>query len=70
MFSYRESHQDAQAAAALERIRARRAANLEAQQKQVEEWYRSSFRAKPELGALQELTRLLRGSGGRRRGGE
>ncbi len=70
MFCYRESHQDAQAAAALERIRTRRPANLEAQQKQVEEWYRSSFRSKPELGALQDLTRMLRGPGGRRRGGE
>ncbi len=70
MFCYRESHQDAQAAAAMDRIRARRSANLEAQQKQVEDWYRSSFRTQPELAALQELTRLLRGIGRGRRGGE
>ncbi len=70
MFCYRESHQDAQATAAMERIRARRSANLEAQEKQVADWYRSSFRTQPELAALQELTRLLRGSGLGRRGGE
>ena len=68
MFCYRESHQDTQATAAAERIRAfGRAANLEVQEKQVEDWYRSNFRTQPEFNALQELTRLLRGTGGRRR---
>jgi tetratricopeptide (TPR) repeat protein len=73
MFCYRESHQDTQAAAAAKRIHAfasSRSANPEAQQTQVEAWYQSSFRSRPELSALQELTRLLRGPGGRRRGGE
>jgi tetratricopeptide (TPR) repeat protein len=73
MFSYRESRQPAKAAEAAERIKAfsdRHSVNsLETQQKLVEEWYGATFRTQPELNTLQDLTRLIRGSGGRQRGG-
>ena len=39
--------------------------NLDAQKKQVDEWYRTTFRTQTELNALRELSRL---AGGRRRG--
>ena len=35
---------------------------------QVPWWYRTTFRTQPELNALQELTKLVRGAGFRRRG--
>lgn len=44
--------------------------NLDAQKGQVDEWYRTTFRTQPELAALQELSRLVRGGGGGRRRGE
>ena len=74
MFCYQESHLPAKAAEAAARIdsaAARHSAvNPEAQRKQVEEWYRTTFRAQPEVNALQELSRLLRGSSARQRAGE
>jgi len=74
MFCYQESRQPAKAAEAGERIHAfssRRArGNGDAERKQVEDWYRTTFRAQPEVNALQELSRLLRNSPGRQRGGE
>ncbi|SPF54465.1 hypothetical protein SBA4_640025 [Candidatus Sulfopaludibacter sp. SbA4] len=40
---------------------------MDAQKKQVDDWYRTTFRAQAELNALQELSRLV-GGAGRRRG--
>jgi tetratricopeptide (TPR) repeat protein len=74
MFCYLESRLPAKAAEAAQRIGAfssrHSAENVEAQKNQVEEWYRTTFRTQRELDALQELSRLLRGSSFRRRGGE
>jgi tetratricopeptide (TPR) repeat protein len=72
MFSYQESKQPAKAVEAAGKISAfaarRGAADTEAQNKQVEAWYRGAFRTEAELNALQELSRILRGAaGGRRR---
>jgi hypothetical protein len=74
MFCYQESRLPAKAAEAAQRIGAfssrHSAENVEAQKNQVEEWYRTTFRTQKELDALQELSRLLRGSSFRRRSGE
>jgi len=72
MFCYQESGAPAKAAEAGERISAyssrRSLGSVDTQKKQVDEWYRTKFRAQTELNALQELSQLLRGGGGRRRG--
>ena len=74
MLCYQESHNAAKASEAAERVSAygsrRGGANAAAQKQKVEEWYRTTFRTQPALAALEELTRLVRGSSPRRRGGE
>jgi len=73
-YCYRESGAAAKATEAAGRISAyfsrHSLSNLEAQKRQVDEWYRTTFRTQAEPAALQELTRLVRGGGGggRRRG--
>jgi tetratricopeptide (TPR) repeat protein len=71
MFCYREMRLESQAAEAEARITAftarRRAADAENQKQQVEDWYRTVFRTRPEYTALQELSLLVRGGTGRRR---
>jgi tetratricopeptide (TPR) repeat protein len=74
MFCDRESNLPAKAAEAEARIdsyssRGSRG-NVEAQKKQVDEWYRTTFRTQTEVQALQELSRLVRGSFSRQPGGE
>src|ERR1019366_1206227 len=72
IFCYQESGTPAKAAEAVERINAYSSrhslGNVDTQKKQVDEWYRTTFRAQTELHALQELSRLVGGGGGRRRG--
>jgi hypothetical protein len=67
MFCYQESDTPAKTAEAGERIRAYSSrhsrGNVDTQKKQVDEWYRTRFRAQTELNALQELSRLVRGGG-------
>jgi len=71
MFCYQESGAPAKAAEARARIDAyasrRSLGSVDAQKKQVDDWYRTTFRAQAELNALQELSRLV-GGAGRRRG--
>jgi len=71
-FCYQESGAPAKAAEAAERINAwssrHSLGSVETQKKQVDEWYRTAFRAQTELNALQELSRLVGGGAGRRRG--
>lgn len=72
MFSYQESGAPAKAAEAAERINAfssrHSLGGVDTQKKQVDEWYRITFRAQTELTALQELSRLVNGGGGSQRG--
>ena len=69
MFCYQESGTPAKAAEAGERINAYSSrhslGSVDTQKKQVDEWYRTTFRTQTELNALRELSRL---AGGRRRG--
>ena len=69
MFCYQESGTPAKAAEAGERINAYSSRHslgiVDTQKKQVDEWYRTTFRTQTELNALRELSRL---AGGRRRG--
>ena len=71
-FCYQESGAPAKAAEAAARVNAwftrRSLGNMDTQKKQVDEWYRTTFRTGTELNALQALSQLLRGGGGRRRG--
>ena len=70
MFCYRESHQAEKAAEASAQIASfgsrHGGGDAERQKQQVEEWYRTAFQAQPEVSALQELTRLVRGTPRRR----
>jgi len=69
MFCHRESGAPAKAAEAAERISAYTSGHargsLDTQRKQVDEWYRTTFRSQTELKALRELSRLVRGGGAR-----
>ena len=72
MFCYQELNMPAKATEAIERINAYSSRNSRgaaaSARKQVDEWYRTTFPAQPELRALQELMRLVRGAGPRGRG--
>ncbi|MGO9967871.1 MAG: DUF5107 domain-containing protein [Bryobacteraceae bacterium] len=65
MFCYQESGTPAKAAEAGERINAYSSRHsresADTRKKQVDEWYRTTFRAETELNALRELSRLIRG---------
>ena len=67
MYCSRESGAAPKAAEAAQRIDAYASrhsrTNLDSQKKQVDEWYRTTFRTGTELNALRELSRLLRGGG-------
>ena len=69
MFCYQESGTPAKAAEAGERINAYSSrhslGSVDTQKKQVDEWYRTTFRSQTELKALRELSRLVRGGGAR-----
>jgi tetratricopeptide (TPR) repeat protein len=72
LFCYQKSGTPAKAAEAGERIGSywsrHSLGSLDVQKRQVDDWYGTTFRTQPELKALQELSRLLVGGAGRRRG--
>jgi tetratricopeptide (TPR) repeat protein len=74
MLAYEASNRSAKAAEAGQRVDAfssrRGIADVARQKEQVREWYRGAFRTQNERAAFDELSRLVRGSSQRRRGGE
>jgi hypothetical protein len=72
MYCYQDSGTPARATEAAERINAyssrRSLGSIDTQKKQVDEWYHTTFRIQTEPRALEELSRLIRGSGPGQRG--